>query len=327
MPVFTKHKFYAGLLCPSKAVVIGALCTVAFLLQTSERKVLVAHEFLPESATAGRQATKADKWDAPQSQTLQGMRLAHLWDGTPESTLKAMVAPVHDINQTRVLVAYAPPAISVRSDALDRLSNFGVPDKEAASIPPRPLSRPNGLRPSFEAPPSILGTMPPQADLKTQNASALPQQEIKLASLEPVAVPVPNETRESLSTLNLPYILQTASVQTNCFPEKLVKFIQVVETHYGKKVIVTSGMRDHGRVGSLHRHCAAADIIVPGVSGASLAAYARTIPDIGGVGQYCHPYLVHMDVGSRRDWTYACAKKSTVVAAQSASDNVTLSHD
>ncbi len=326
MRVFIKHKLCAALFCPSKAVLIGALCTIAFVLQTSERKVLVAHEFTPEFATAGRQATKTDKWEAPQSQTLQGMRLSHLWDGTPEATLKAMVAPARDVSQTRVLVAYAPPTISVRSDALDRLSNFGQPEKQTAHTVPRPMTRPNGLRPSFEAPPSILGTLPPQADLKTQTASA-PQQDIKLASLEPVPVPVPNETREVLSTLHLPYILQTASVQTNCFPEKLVNLIQIVEKHYGKQVIVTSGMRDHGRVGSLHRHCAAADIIVPGVSGATLAAYARTIPDVGGVGQYCHPYLVHMDVGSRRDWTYACAKASTVVAAKSAQDKTASSED
>jgi uncharacterized protein YcbK (DUF882 family) len=109
-----------------------------------------------------------------------------------------------------------------------------------------------------------------------------------------------------MSPLGVPYTLQHDSVQTNCFPPALVELLRRVERHYGQRPVVTSGYRTRGRSGSLHRRCLAADIMVPGVPGAELARIARTIPGMGGVGQYCHPNLVHVDIGTPRDWRYGC---------------------
>jgi hypothetical protein len=104
----------------------------------------------------------------------------------------------------------------------------------------------------------------------------------------------------------VPYVLQTGSVETACLKPELVDILRKVERHYGQKVVITSGYRDRGRQGSLHRQCAAADIEVPGISAASLASFARTIPGIGGVGTYCHSLMIHVDIGTPRDWKYGC---------------------
>jgi uncharacterized protein YcbK (DUF882 family) len=110
--------------------------------------------------------------------------------------------------------------------------------------------------------------------------------------------------------------LQTESVETGCFRPELLQVLRVVETHYGRKVMVTSGVRDvqhnmrvGGRRYSLHTTCQAADIQVPGVSKWELADYLRTIPGRGGVGTYCHTESVHIDTGEVRDWNWRCRRR------------------
>ncbi|CAN7516295.1 D-Ala-D-Ala carboxypeptidase family metallohydrolase [Pararhizobium sp. LjRoot255] len=112
--------------------------------------------------------------------------------------------------------------------------------------------------------------------------------------------------------------LQTEKVETGCFRPELLQVLKVVETHYGRKIMVTSGLRDvkhniraGGRRSSLHTTCQAADIQVPGVSKWDLANYLRTIPGRGGVGTYCHTESVHIDTGEARDWNWRCRRSRT----------------
>lgn len=120
---------------------------------------------------------------------------------------------------------------------------------------------------------------------------------------EPVKAP-PKITVDT--PFGIPYVLQTASVETACLKPELIDLLKKIEAKYHQKVVITSGYRDRGRQGSLHRTCAAADIEVPGVSAAALAAFARSIPGIGGVGTYCHASMIHVDIGTPRDWKYGC---------------------
>ncbi|WP_244506458.1 D-Ala-D-Ala carboxypeptidase family metallohydrolase [Pararhizobium polonicum] len=110
--------------------------------------------------------------------------------------------------------------------------------------------------------------------------------------------------------------LQTEKVETGCFQPELLQVLKVVENHYGRKVMVTSGLRDlkhnasaGGSRHSLHTTCQAADIQVPGVGKWDLAAYLRTIPGRGGVGTYCHTESVHIDTGEERDWNWRCRRR------------------
>ena len=107
-------------------------------------------------------------------------------------------------------------------------------------------------------------------------------------------------------------LLQTARVKTGCFKPELVRVLKSVEKHYGRPIIVTSGLRKakHNRKRqSLHTRCEAADIQIAGVNKWELAEYLRSMPGRGGVGTYCHTESVHIDIGSERDWNWRCRRK------------------
>jgi uncharacterized protein YcbK (DUF882 family) len=111
-------------------------------------------------------------------------------------------------------------------------------------------------------------------------------------------------------------VVQTDHVDVACLKPSLVRVLKQIETHYGKKAIVTSGYRSpprnraaRGARNSLHMYCAAADIQIEGVTKFELAQYLRTMPGRGGVGTYCHTNSVHVDVGPERDWNWRCRRK------------------
>lgn len=108
---------------------------------------------------------------------------------------------------------------------------------------------------------------------------------------------------------------QREDVDTSCFKPQLVRLLKMIEGHYRKPVVVTSGYRSpahnrrvRGARKSAHMDCAAADIQVAGVSRWELAKFARSLPGRGGVGTYCHTSSVHVDVGRERDWNWRCRK-------------------
>jgi uncharacterized protein YcbK (DUF882 family) len=94
-------------------------------------------------------------------------------------------------------------------------------------------------------------------------------------------------------------------VKTDCFPEDLKKAMNVIAAHFNSDVLVASGFRGNGRRHSMHRSCRAADIRVLGVAPSSLAAFAKTVPSINGVGTYRRNSLTHIDVRAAKfAWRY-----------------------
>lgn len=114
---------------------------------------------------------------------------------------------------------------------------------------------------------------------------------------------------------------QVASVQTACLKTELTDMIREAGQHFGGTPVITSGYRSHGRRGSYHRRCAAADFIIPGVTSSQLVSYLRKLPGAGGVGTYCHTKSVHLDTGTPRNW-HQCgfhrsfALRTPIVAAK-----------
>ncbi|WP_159586387.1 YcbK family protein [Chelativorans xinjiangense] len=109
---------------------------------------------------------------------------------------------------------------------------------------------------------------------------------------------------------------QRESVDVSCFKPGLMRMLKTIESHYGKRVLVTSGYRSReynrrvrGARNSMHMYCAAADIQVEGISKWELARFTRALPGRGGVGTYCHTKSVHVDVGPERDWNWNCRGK------------------
>ena len=110
---------------------------------------------------------------------------------------------------------------------------------------------------------------------------------------------------------------QHSGVNVDCIRPEVLQILYVVERHYGKKPIVTSGYRSPSRNrkaggarNSMHIYCKAVDIQVEGVSKWDLAKFMRTIPGRGGIGTYCRTKSVHLDTGPKRDWHYSCRRKS-----------------
>lgn len=98
---------------------------------------------------------------------------------------------------------------------------------------------------------------------------------------------------------------QTKRIKYKCFPKKRIIVLNHIQKETKRRIIITSGHRTHGRRKSLHRSCKAADIRVSGYSSQRLKAIARRAPGIGGIGTYRRqPGLIHVDVGSRREWNY-----------------------
>ncbi|MCE1235719.1 MAG: D-Ala-D-Ala carboxypeptidase family metallohydrolase [Hyphomicrobiales bacterium] len=194
------------------------------------------------------------------------------------------------------------------------------PDHPTAAAEPLAMPRPRPAHLASLAPAPLLpapgeaaaipeadedAPLPPPAPTARREAPGRPTGLLGFFSspTEPVKAP-PKITVDT--PFGVPYVLQTASVETACLKSELIDILRRIEAKYGQKAVITSGYRNRGRSGSMHRTCAAADIEIPGVSAAALAAFARTIPGIGGVGTYCHSELVHVDIGTPRDWKYGC---------------------
>ncbi|MES2906820.1 MAG: D-Ala-D-Ala carboxypeptidase family metallohydrolase [Pseudomonadota bacterium] len=298
--------------CCSKSLFLLLVGGMTLFLQTGDNPAINAREYV--EADQPHRGLKADRWMGPETRPgIYGTRLSHLWDGTPENKLNEMVAPQPD----RMMLAYAPEILVQQNDAVQALRVFDEPVKIADNAP-MPLPRPGEKELAASAakkagvPMALLSNLPKTtASIKAPAAPAA-EERTQVASLAPAIMPQTAPQETTVTALNLPYTLQIPSVQTGCFPAQLVSLIGQIEQHYNKKVVITSGYRTqkHARTGSLHVHCAAADIIVPGVSGAQLASYAKTIPGIGGVGQYCHPSMIHVDIGRQRDWHFGCSSRA-----------------
>lgn len=207
----------------------------------------------------------------------------------------------------------AAPLAARPAPALNGVTADPAGIRQALALPP--------LSPAPPAAPRPQEALPEGSYKENQNYVLIDPQtsNVRLASLVPEPPPTratpplqaapttPIQPAIILKTpFGIPYALQQESVETSCFPPPLVDLIRRIEQRYGQKPVITSGLRDRGRRGSLHRRCQAADLMIPGVSAGELAKAARLIPGMGGVGQYCHPNLVHIDIGTARDWKQGC---------------------
>lgn len=129
----------------------------------------------------------------------------------------------------------------------------------------------------------------PEGGLRAANIAYAPAQ-FELAGVAPT-IGRPGEMRWRAAYDN---------VQTDCFPETLRRALDQIAAHFKSEVLVTSGKRDRGRRGSMHRACKAADIRVVGVSPGEVARVARTIPGVNGVGTYRRVAVTHIDVRAER---------------------------
>lgn len=103
----------------------------------------------------------------------------------------------------------------------------------------------------------------------------------------------------------------SSNVNTFCLSPKLRLAIFAFESHFGRKIVMTSGYRDPfhnaaagGTDNSYHMKCMAADFFIPGVDKSKLIAFAMRENLVGGLGCYPGRTFIHVDVRDRpRGWT------------------------
>lgn len=214
---------------------------------------------------------------APQTQLAQ-TQLAQSLDqhipGDFKAPEKPLLPPARPDFGDRVMAAATPapsaqdhPAAEPRADALPNPQT--ITRAEAASL---------GAY-EFKA----AGVPMPEGGLRAANAGFAPSQ------FELAGVGQPGRWRPAYDNVN-----------TDCFPATLRNALDQLATHFKSEVLVTSGKRERGRRGSMHRSCKAADIRVVGVSPGEVARVARTIPGINGVGTYRRVAVTHVDVRAER---------------------------
>ena len=127
---------------------------------------------------------------------------------------------------------------------------------------------------------------------------------------KPIPEPVPDNNSKndwkSIKYFNRKEFGCKCGKYCNGFPVEpsfeLARILDKIRGHFGKPVIITSGIRckqHNANVGgvsnSQHLYGIAADIQVPGVPPATVAAYAETLlPNTGGIGRY--KTFTHIDV-------------------------------
>jgi hypothetical protein len=128
----------------------------------------------------------------------------------------------------------------------------------------------------------------------------------------PFARTVPGIPRQVIQAAN-GLLVQHSAINVGCIKPNLLTLVRRAESHFGHKVVVTSGYRSpahnrrvKGATHSQHMFCNALDLFMPGVARDDLARFLFAQPDRGGIGLYCHTRSIHIDTGKRRQWRWAC---------------------
>ncbi|HEX4298351.1 MAG TPA: D-Ala-D-Ala carboxypeptidase family metallohydrolase [Devosia sp.] len=130
-------------------------------------------------------------------------------------------------------------------------------------------------------------------------------------TLSACALSPPRDLYDGYS-VNFGMYTANSGVDTFCFVPQLRLALLSIESHFGRKVVVTSGYRDPihniivgGKGESYHMRCMASDIFIPGIDKSRLIAFAYSNPLIGGMGCYPGQGFVHIDVRQRPPgWTH-----------------------
>jgi hypothetical protein len=206
-----------------------------------------------------------------------------------------------------------PPLPPSRPDFGDRVQ---VAEAPAAAPPAQPAGNPAPAQADTTGSTPVMTNAPPSTTMARAEAASLGAYEFKTAG-----VPMPEGGLRATTIAYAPAQFELAGVKPNpvgggsgglrwraaydnvqmdCFPETLRRALDQLAAHFNSEVLVTSGKRDRGRRGSMHRACKAADVRVVGVSPGEVARVARTIPGINGVGTYRRVAVTHIDVRAER---------------------------
>lgn len=110
------------------------------------------------------------------------------------------------------------------------------------------------------------------------------------------------------------FVLSDGNEQTGCLhkDKRLYSAMKKIRAHFGKPLVIESAYRSPAynaalrkrskkvAKNSLHMRCAAIDFRISGVPIKTIARYAATLKEVGGIGTYRS--WIHIDSGRRRYW-------------------------
>ncbi len=242
--------------------------------------------------------------------------------GAPETTGSASTAAVTEIAAVAPATPIAPePDVEEISEA----ELAGEQEADPAKIAPPEPPYDDGLEHDFvnvytskpEKPVEMMEGLPGVSwEGNLVLASRTPDEgSLFDGAQHPFARSVPGVPRQVVRAAN-GLLLAHSAINVSCLKPQLVNLVRRAESHFGKKVVITSGYRSpshnrrvRGALHSQHMYCAALDLFMPGVARDDLARYFFAQPDRGGIGLYCHTRSIHVDVGRKRQWRWPCRRK------------------
>jgi Peptidase M15 len=156
-----------------------------------------------------------------------------------------------------------------------------------------------------DAPALVVGAVDADEDEGEPQASAVQMASLAVAGHEPESFARARIIPPRAAGPSPGYYAAYDDTNVSCFPPALHDALNTIASHYGKPVEVTSGKRNRGRAHSMHRYCLAADIRVEGIGPQALAAFARNVEGVNGVGTYRYNTVTHIDVRQEKmAWRY-----------------------
>ncbi|HUG63333.1 MAG TPA: D-Ala-D-Ala carboxypeptidase family metallohydrolase [Methylomirabilota bacterium] len=259
--------------------------------------------------------------------------------GTPGSTARGLLAFFRTPQPTPEAAAArdaAEEAITPAAPELDEPEIEEVTEAELAgeveadpdeiAVPTEPIndglshdfvnvytSRPEAIEPTVAGLPGV--NWPSGIVLVSRGSDGDPR-DLFGGGDHPFARTVPGVPRQTIQAAN-GLLLAHSAINVSCVKPQLLNLVRRAETHFGKKVVVTSGYRSpahnrrvRGATHSQHMYCNALDLYMPGVARDDLARFFFAQSDRGGIGLYCHTRSIHVDTGKRRQWRWGCRRRA-----------------
>jgi hypothetical protein len=248
-----------------------------------------------DDAVKGAEAAPSPDGDTPTADAVAGAEDLPVEDLPADEVSEAELAGEQEADPTKIAVPEAPIDDGLEHDFVNVYT-----------------SKPEAVQPMMEGLPGVEW----QSGLVLVSRTPDDDPSAFFGGDHPFARAVPGIPRKTVQAAN-GLLLAHSAINVSCVKPNLLNLVRRAESHFGRKVVVTSGYRSpshnrrvRGATHSQHLYCNALDLFMPGVARDDLARFFFAQPDRGGIGLYCHTRSIHIDTGRKRQWRWSCRKRA-----------------